>query len=84
MKGFKMFKHYVSQNKILIYTIHPNVRNCIIQGGLGEGKAGWITKIMEYDVEIKPTKLIKGWDVCENMIDFAHMIAIIKDLAFNY
>ena len=26
-----------------------------------EGKRGhWITKIMEYDIDIKPTKLVKG------------------------
>lgn len=27
MRGLKKFKNYVSQNKILVYTIHPNVRN---------------------------------------------------------
>lgn len=34
---------------------------------------------MEYDVEINPTKLIKGLTLYENMIAFSHMIAIIKD-----
>lgn len=79
MKGLKKFKHYVSHNKILIYTIHPNIRNYIIQGKLGEGRVGWITKIMEFDVEIKPTKLIRGWALCKNMVDVAHMIPIIED-----
>jgi len=60
MKGLKKFKHYVSQNTILIYTIHLDVRNYIIQGELGEEKASWITKIMECNVEIKPTKLVRG------------------------
>lgn len=50
MKGLKKFKHYVSHNKILVYTIHPDVRNYVIQGEIGEGKVGWITKIMEYDI----------------------------------
>lgn len=79
MKGLNKFKHYLSQNKIFIYTIHLDVRNYIMQGELGEGKIGWITKIMEYDVEINPTNLIKGWALCQNMADFAHMIAIIED-----
>jgi len=30
MKGLKKFKNYVSQNKILIYTIHLDVRKYII------------------------------------------------------
>lgn len=79
MKRFKKFKHYVSQNKIFIYTIHLDVRNYIIQGELGEGKVGWITKIMNYDIEIKPTKLIKGQDLYENMIDATHIIVVIED-----
>ena len=31
MKGIKEFKHYVSQNKIIIYKIHSDVRNYIMQ-----------------------------------------------------
>ena len=46
MKGINKFKHYVSHNRILVFTIHPYVRNYIIQGDLHEAKAGWITKIM--------------------------------------
>jgi len=40
MKGLKNFKHYVSHNKIIIYTIHPDVKNYVIQGEIGEGKVG--------------------------------------------
>jgi len=32
MKELKKFKHYVSHNKILVYTIHLDVRNYVIQG----------------------------------------------------
>lgn len=79
MKGLKKLKHYVSHNKILIYTIHLDVRNYIIQKELGKGKVGWITKIMEYDVEITTTKLIKGWTLYKNMADATHIISIIED-----
>jgi len=79
MIGLKKFKHYVSQNKILIYTIHLDVRNYVIQGELGEGKAGWITRIMEYDVEIIPTKLIKGRSLYEHIAKATYMIAFIED-----
>lgn len=69
----------MSHNKILVYTIHPDVRNYVIQGELGEGKVGWITKIIEYDVEIKPIRLIRGRDICKNIVESSHMIAIIED-----
>jgi len=67
MRGLKKFKHYVSKNKILVYTIHPDVRNYVIQIELGEGKVGWITRIIEYDIEIKLTKLIRGRALYENI-----------------
>ena len=36
------------------------VKDILVQGG-SEGKRGkWISKIQEYDMDIKPTKLIKG------------------------
>jgi len=60
MKGLKKFKNYISHNRILVFTIHLDVRNYVIQRDLGEGKTSWITKIIEYDIEIKPTKMIKG------------------------
>jgi len=55
------------------------VRNYIIQGEFGEERAGWITRIMEYDVEIKPTTLIRGRALCENIAKVVYMIVIIKD-----
>ena len=79
MKGLKKFKHYVFHNRILVFTIHPDVRNYVIQGDLGERKVGWISKIMEYDIEINPIKLIKGRPTCENIAKVLHMIAIIED-----
>lgn len=44
-----------------------------------EGKYGWITRIIEYDVEIKTTKLIRGRFLCENIAEETHMISFIKD-----
>ena len=79
MKGLKKFEHYVSHNRILVFTIHLDVRNYVIQRDLGEGKAGWITKIMECDIEIKPTKLIKDRALCENIVEASHIIALMED-----
>jgi len=38
-----------------------------MQGELGEGRPGWISKILKYDMEIQPTKLIKGKALCEQL-----------------
>jgi len=79
MRCLKKFKHYVSQNKILVYTIHPDIMNYIIQGELSEGTVGWITRIMEYDVEIKPTNIIKERALYYNIAEVMHIINFIED-----
>jgi len=34
---------------------------------------------MQFDIEIKPTKLIKGRALCENIAKDSHMIVVIED-----
>lgn len=50
MKALIKFKHYVSQNKLLVLTTHLDVRNYILQGDMGEGRVKWIILILKYDV----------------------------------
>lgn len=60
VKELKYFKMYILQSKIVIYIPNSIVKETISQPD-SDGKRGkWITKIVEYEVEIKPTKLIKG------------------------
>lgn len=49
----------MAQNKMLVLTIHPDVRSYIMQGEMGEGRPIWVSKILKYDGEIRPTKIIR-------------------------
>jgi len=60
LKALKKFRHLVTRNKILILVAHPSVREYIMEGEITEKRANWITKILEYDVEVRPTKLVRG------------------------
>ena len=54
-------------SKIIVYVLSIAVKEILVQPD-SEGKTGsWIFKIMEYDVDIKPTKLIKGQGL-ENLL----------------
>ena len=60
MKSLKAFYVYVLQSHITAFVLAAAVKNILIQGD-SEGKRGkWIAKIHEYDLDIRPTKLIKG------------------------
>ena len=60
VKALKFFRIYVLHSKILAYVPSSTVKEILVQPN-SEGKRGrWIEKVMEYDVDIKPTKLVKG------------------------
>jgi hypothetical protein len=60
VKALKYFRDYILHSKIFPYVPTSVIKDILTQTS-SEGKRGkWIAKIHEYDVEIKPTKLVKG------------------------
>jgi len=60
VKALKSFRVYVLQSNIIAYVPSSSIKEILVQP-YDEGKRGkWIVKIMEYDLSIDPTKLIKG------------------------
>ena len=41
------------------------IRNVLIQKELGEKRAHWMTALQEYDMEIKPAKIVRGQGLCQ-------------------
>ena len=60
VKSLKAFRMYVLQSHIIAFVPTTAVKHILIQGD-SEGKRGkWIAEIQEYELDIRPTKLIKG------------------------
>jgi hypothetical protein len=60
VKALKAFGVYVLQSSITVYVPSNSVKEIMVQPD-NEGKRGkWIVKLLEYDLHINPTKLIKG------------------------
>jgi len=56
VKALKDFRVYILHSHILAYVPNTAVKDVLIQTDL-EGRRGkWIAALLEYDVEIKPTK----------------------------
>ena len=47
-------------SKIVCYVPHSAVKNILCQQDCLGKRGKWVSKIQEYDLEIKPTKFIKG------------------------
>ena len=48
---------------------HPSVKEFLSSKDLNEKRAGWITRVMEYDVDIHITKLVRGGGLYEQLTD---------------
>ena len=60
VKDLKYFRVYVLHSKITAYVPSASVKDILIQPDIDGRRGKWIAKILEFDLEIKPTKLIKG------------------------
>ena len=59
VKALKDFRVYILHSHIISFVPNLVVKDILTQDP--DGKRGkWIAVILEYDLEIKPTKLIKG------------------------
>jgi hypothetical protein len=60
VKDIKYFRVYILHSHTIAYVPNIVVKDILAQDNL-EGRRGkWIAVILEYDIEIKPNKLIKG------------------------
>lgn len=81
VKSLKKFKHLLTHSKVHLKVTHPSVKEFLLSKDLNEKRAGWITKVMEYDIDIQTTKLVRGRGLCEylardeNLEETKHMDA---------
>eukprot|EP00253_Pinus_taeda_P010277 PITA_10277 len=67
VKAIKDFRIYILYSHVIAYVPSPIVKDILTQEKL-EGRRGkWIANILEFDIEIKPTKLIKGQGLAKLM-----------------
>ena len=60
VKALKFLRIYILHSKIIAHVPNVAIKEILTHPD-SEGKQWkWIVKIMEYDVEIKPTNLVKG------------------------
>jgi hypothetical protein len=58
--NLKAFRVYVLHSKIIAYVPPASMKDILIQPDIGRKRSKWIAKILQFDLEIKPTKLVKG------------------------
>jgi len=60
VKALKEFRTYILHSHVIAYVPRNSVKDIFTQPGPKGRRGKWIAVMLEYDLEIKPTKLIKG------------------------
>ena len=68
VKALKDFRVYILHSHIIAYVPSTVVKDILSQDPNGKRRK-WIVVILEYDLEIKPTKLIKGQGLAQLMAE---------------
>ena len=69
VKALKDFRVYIFHSHILAYVPNVAVKDVVVQID-PEGRQGkWIAYLLEYDLEIKPTNLIKRQGLVRLMVE---------------
>ena len=66
-KAVKQFRSYIFKNRMKVIVPHPAVRSLFVQKELGERRGKWVITLQEYDLEFKPTSIVKGQGLCKLM-----------------
>eukprot|EP00253_Pinus_taeda_P026666 PITA_26666 len=64
-KAIKYFRPFLLKNHTKIIVLFLVVRNLLVQEDVGEKRANWVTALQEYDIEIKPTNIVRGQGFCK-------------------
>eukprot|EP00253_Pinus_taeda_P012239 PITA_12239 len=69
VKAIKDFRVYILYSHAIAYVPNTVVKDILTQEGIESKRGKWIATILEYDIEIKPTKLIKGQGLAKLMTE---------------
>ena len=60
MEALKEFRVYILHSHSIVFVPSPAIKDILTQAKPDGRRAKWIATLLEYDIEIRPTKLVKG------------------------
>jgi len=60
IKSLKAFRVYILHSKIIAYVPSAAIKDVLTQPDADGKRAKWIAKLIEFNIELKPTKLVNG------------------------
>jgi len=60
IKSLKSFRIYIFHSKVIAYVPSASVKDVITQLDVDGRRAKWIANLIEFNIELNPTKLVRG------------------------
>ena len=60
IKSLKAFRVYILHSKVIAYVPSAAIKDVLTQPDADGRRAKWISKLIEFNIELKPTKLVRG------------------------
>ena len=72
VKALKEFRVYILHSHSIVFVPFAAIKDILTQAEPDGSRAKWIATLLEYDIEIKPTKLVKGQGLAKLMAQSNH------------
>ena len=69
IKSLEAFRIYILHAKVLAYVPSANVKDVLTQPNIDRKRAKSIAKLIEFYIEVNPTKLVKGQGLAKLMVE---------------
>ena len=73
-KAVKHFRSYILKNHTKVIVPHPIVSSLFTQQEMGEIRGNWMAVVQEFDLDIKPAKIVKGQGLCKLVVEAQDLI----------
>jgi len=60
IKPLKNFRVYILHSKIIVYVASAGTKDVLTQLDADGSRAKWIAKLIEFNIELNPTELVRG------------------------
>ena len=65
----KAFRIYILHSKVIAYVPSASVKDVLTHPDIDGKRAKWIAKLIEFDIEVNPTRLVKGEGLAKLMVE---------------
>eukprot|EP00253_Pinus_taeda_P011163 PITA_11163 len=83
IKSLNEFKIYILHSKVVSYVPLASVKDVLTQLDIDGKTPKWIAKFIEFNIEVKPTKLVKGQGLAKLMAEENWSLLDINSMALN-